>query len=102
MGIGIEDVLEAIVKRVPAPKGDPDAPLRALIFDSIYDNYRGAISYVRIMEGSVRVGDHISMMASGHDFDVTELGALRPGGYLPLGRAARRRRGLHCGVDKGT
>ncbi len=84
MGIGIEDVLEAIVKRVPAPKGDPDAPLRALIFDSIYDNYRGAISYVRIMEGSVRVGDHISMMASGHDFDVTELGALRPGGYLPL------------------
>ncbi len=84
MGIGIEDVLEDIVKRVPAPKGDPDAPLTALIFDSLYDNYRGAISYVRIVDGHVRVGDRIHMMASNHDFEVTELGALRPGGYLPM------------------
>ena len=84
MGLGIEDVLEDIVKRVPAPSGDADAPLKALIFDSIYDNYRGAISYVRIVDGCVRVGDRIHMMASNHDFDVTELGALRPGGYLPM------------------
>ncbi|MGN0741294.1 MAG: translation elongation factor 4 [Candidatus Fimadaptatus sp.] len=84
MGLGIEDVLEDIVKRVPAPSGDADAPLKALIFDSIYDNYRGAISYVRIVDGRVRVGDRIHMMASNHDFDVTELGALRPGGYLPM------------------
>ncbi|MCI5550186.1 MAG: translation elongation factor 4 [Clostridiales bacterium] len=84
MGIGIEDVLEDIVKRVPAPTGDPDKPLTALIFDSLYDNYRGAISYVRIVDGRVRVGDKIHMMASNHDFEVTELGALRPGGYMPM------------------
>ena len=84
MGIGIEDVLEDIVKRVPAPTGDPDKPLTALIFDSLYDNYRGAISYVRIVDGRVRVGDRIHMMASNHDFEVTELGALRPGGYMPM------------------
>ena len=84
MGLGIEDVLEDIVKRVPAPTGDPDKPLTALIFDSLYDNYRGAISYVRIVDGRVRVGDRIHMMASNHDFEVTELGALRPGGYMPM------------------
>ena len=84
MGIGIEDVLEDIVKRVPAPTGDPDKPLTALIFDSLYDNYRGAISYVRIVDGRVCVGDRIHMMASNHDFEVTELGALRPGGYMPM------------------
>ena len=84
MGLGIEDVLEDIVKRVPAPTGDASAPLKALIFDSLYDNYRGAISYVRIVDGVVRVGDAIHMMAGGRDFEVTELGALRPGGYLPM------------------
>lgn len=84
MGIGIEDVLEAIVKRIPAPDGDEAAPLKALIFDSIYDNYRGAISYVRIMNGRVKVGDRIRMMSSGDEFEVTELGAMRPGGYLPM------------------
>ncbi|MDL2205911.1 translation elongation factor 4 [Eubacteriales bacterium OttesenSCG-928-N13] len=82
-GIGIEQVLEQIVRVVPAPKGDPDAPLAAMIFDSYYDNYRGAISSVRVMEGTVKVGNRIRMMASGHEFDVTELGAFRPGGYLP-------------------
>ncbi|MGI6184447.1 MAG: translation elongation factor 4 [Candidatus Fimadaptatus sp.] len=84
MGLGIEDVLEDIVRRVPAPTGDASAPLKALIFDSLYDNYRGAISYVRIVDGVVRVGDAIHMMAGGRDFEVTELGALRPGGYLPM------------------
>ena len=82
-GIGIEDVLVQIAKMVPAPKGDPNASLTALIFDSYYDNYRGAISSVRVMEGTVKVGDKIRMMASGREFDVTELGAFLPGGYRP-------------------
>ena len=64
-GVGIEDVLEAIVQSVPAPTGDVDAPLQALIFDSYYDNYRGAISSVRVKAGSVKVGDRIRMMAGG-------------------------------------
>ena len=72
-GIGIEDVLEDIVQKVPAPKGDTQSPLRALIFVSLYDNYRGAISYVRVKEGVLRVGDRIRMMASGREFDVTEV-----------------------------
>ena len=84
-GVGIEDVLEAVVKRVPAPEGNVDAPLKALVFDSIYDNYRGAISYVRVKEGAVRVGDRIRMMASGREFDVTEVGTLLPGRYNSTG-----------------
>ena len=84
-GIGIEDVLEDIAQNVPAPEGDPDAPLQALIFDSYYDNYRGAISSVRIKHGTVRVGDSIRMMAGGRVFDVTEVGTYRPGGYNSTG-----------------
>ena len=84
-GIGIEDVLEDIVQKVPAPKGDTQSPLRALIFDSLYDNYRGAISYVRVKEGMLRVGDRIRMMASGREFDVTEVGTLLPGRYNATG-----------------
>ncbi len=84
-GIGIEAVLEDVVANVPAPQGDPNAPLQALIFDSYYDNYRGAISSVRIMQGTVRVGDRIRMMAGKCEFDVTEVGAFRPGGYAPSG-----------------
>ena len=83
MGIGIEDVLKDIVARVPAPEGDPDAPLQALIFDSYYDNYRGAISSVRVKQGRVKVGDRIRMMAGKCEFDVTEVGAFTPTGYLP-------------------
>ena len=82
-GIGIEDVLEAVVKGVPAPQDDVDAPLQALIFDSYYDNYRGAISSVRVKSGRVRVGDRIRMMAGKCEFDVTEVGAYRPLGYAP-------------------
>ena len=82
-GIGIEDVLEAVVKGVPAPQDDVDAPLQALIFDSYYDNYRGAISSVRVKSGSVRVGDRIRMMAGKCEFEVTEVGAYRPLGYAP-------------------
>ena len=83
MGIGIEDVLEQIVKCIPAPKGDATAPLKALIFDSYYDNYRGAISSVRVMQGSVKIGDVIRMMASGREFEVTDVGAFTPNGYFP-------------------
>ena len=85
MGIGIEEVLEKVVEVVPPPKTDGTKQLRALIFDSYYDNYRGAISSVRLMEGSARVGDRIRMMACGKEFDVTECGAFLPGGYLPTG-----------------
>ena len=82
-GIGIEDVLEAVVERIPAPSDDVDAPLQALIFDSYYDNYRGAISSVRLKSGRVKVGDRIRMMAGGREFDVTEVGTYRPLGYAP-------------------
>ncbi|MBO4384729.1 MAG: elongation factor 4 [Clostridia bacterium] len=77
-GLNVTDVLERIVTDVPAPKGDPDAPLKALIFDSIYDNYMGALSYVRIMDGTVRPGDRIRFMHSGNEFDVTEVGVFNP------------------------
>ena len=82
-GVGVDDVLEEIVAKVPAPQDDPDAPLQALIFDSYYDNYRGAISSVRLKGGSVKVGDRIRMMSSGREFDVTEVGAYLPLGYAP-------------------
>ena len=84
-GLNVEDVLEAVVKLVPAPKGDEDAPLRALIFDSVYDNYKGALSFVRVREGRVKVGDRIRMMSSGAEFDVTEVGYFRPGQLVPVG-----------------
>jgi len=84
-GIGIVDVLEDIVKNVPAPTDDASAPLKALIFDSYYDNYRGAISSVRLKAGRVKVGDRIRMMSSGREFDVTEVGTYLPLGYAPQG-----------------
>ncbi len=77
-GINIHSVLEMIVKDVPAPKGDENAPLQALIFDSIYDNYKGALSFVRVVNGTVKVGTKIRMMHSGHTFEVTEVGVFSP------------------------
>jgi GTP-binding protein LepA len=77
-GIGIKDVLELIVRRVPPPKGDPDSPLKALIFDSHYDPYKGVVVYVRIVDGSIRTGQRIRFMATGAEFDVTEVGVFRP------------------------
>lgn len=82
-GINIDDVLESVVNKVPCPEGDEDAALRALIFDSYYDSYKGVIVYVRIKEGRVRVGDSIKMMYTGKEFVVTELGYMRPGALTP-------------------
>lgn len=77
-GIGIEDIIEQVVEKVPAPQGDPEAPLQALIFDSIYDPYRGVVAYIRIVEGTVRPGDKIKMMATGKEFEVIEAGVFTP------------------------
>ncbi len=77
-GVGIDDVLKAIVKYLPAPKGDPQAPLQALIFDSYYDNYKGAISYVCVKQGHVSEDDQILFMAADKRFDVTEIGVFLP------------------------
>ena len=82
-GLNVEQVLERIVTDIPAPTGDENAPLQALIFDSIYDNYQGAIAYVRIKNGTVKVGDRIRLMASGKTFTVTEVGYFEPGSYSP-------------------
>ena len=76
-GENVEQVLEEIVHMVPAPTGDPDAPLRALIFDSVYDSYRGVIVYVRLMEGTIKPGDTMRMMATGAEFTVVETGFMR-------------------------
>jgi GTP-binding protein LepA len=76
--IGIDDILERIVERIPAPEGDPAEPLRALIFDSLYDPYRGVVAYVCVKEGQVKVGDHIKMMASNKEYEVIELGVFTP------------------------
>ena len=77
-GIGIEEILEAVVNRVPPPEGDKDAPLKALIYDSNYDSYRGAIAYIRIIDGVLRANSRIRMMHNGKSFDVTEIGVHNP------------------------
>ncbi len=80
-GLNVDQVLERIVTDLPAPTGDETAPLKALIFDSIYDNYKGAIAYVRIKDGTVKVGDEMILMSSGKSFTITEVGYFEPGKY---------------------
>lgn len=83
MGIGIDDVLEAVVNRIPAPSGDENKPLKALIFDSIYDSYKGVIVFFRIMDGRVRRGTKVRMMATGATAEVVEVGTFGAGQFIP-------------------
>ncbi|MBR6616295.1 MAG: translation elongation factor 4 [Oscillospiraceae bacterium] len=85
MGTNVEAVLEKIVSDIPAPQGDPDAPLKALIFDSYYDSYKGVIIYVRVKDGTVKVGDTIRLMATGSEFVVTETGYMSPSSLINTG-----------------
>ena len=82
-GLNVESVLEEIVEKIPSPTGDENAPLKALIFDSYYDSYKGVIVYVRIKEGTVKPGDRIRMMATGAEFVVVEVGVMHPAGLVP-------------------
>ncbi len=82
-GIGIEDVLEQVVKKIPTPAGDPQGPLQALIFDSMYDPYKGVIVFFRVKEGTVRVGTQVKMMATGATANVIEVGYFAPGQFIP-------------------
>lgn len=82
-GLNVEEVLEAIVNNIPAPSGDPKAPSKALIFDSYYDNYKGAVAFVRVKDGSIKVGDEIDFMATGKSYIVSEVGYFGAGTYIP-------------------
>lgn len=82
-GLNVEEVLERIVTDIPAPKGDIEGKTKCLIFDSYYDNYKGAVAYVRVVDGKVKVGDEIKLMATNKTFTVTEVGYFRPGSYMP-------------------
>ena len=82
-GLNVEDVLEAIVEKIPAPAGDKYAPLKCLIFDSYYDSYKGVIVYVRVKDGTLKAGERIRMMATGAEFDVVEVGSMHPSGLRP-------------------
>ncbi len=81
-GLNVEEVLEAIVEKIPSPQGDADAPLKCLIFDSYYDSYKGVIVYVRVKDGKLKTGDRIRMMATGAEFDVVEVGSIHPSGLI--------------------
>ena len=87
-GQNVDDVLEAIVNKIPAPSGDPDAPLQALIFDSLYDSYRGVIVFCRVKNGTVKKGTPIRMMATGASFDVVEVGYFGAGQFIPCDELA--------------
>jgi GTP-binding protein LepA len=101
-GVNIEAVLEKIVEVIPPPKGDENAPLKALIFDSLYDNYKGVIAHVRIMEGSIEVGQEILLMNTKKNFIVTELGYFRPGGLIPAEKLFAGDVGFICASIKNV
>ena len=98
-GIGIREVLEDVVKNVPPPSGDPDGSLKALIFDSYYDNYKGVVIYVRVFDGSVKLGDEIRLMNTGKDHEVTEVGVFSPG-HVPVGSLSAGEVGYICASIK--
>ncbi|MBR3211971.1 MAG: translation elongation factor 4, partial [Firmicutes bacterium] len=98
-GIGIDELLEAIVKTIPAPSGDPEAPLKALIFDSVYDNYKGVVIYTRVFDGAVKVGDTIRLMNTGKRYDVTEVGVMAPG-HVPVKQLRAGEVGYICASIK--
>ena len=83
MGIGIEDTLEQVIQDIPAPKGDENAPLKALIFDSVYDSYKGVIVYIRVFDGTVKAGDTVRMMATGAEFTLVEVGRMGATSLIP-------------------
>ncbi len=85
-GQNVEQVLQQIVELVPPPEGDDDAPLRALIFDSVYDNYKGVIVYVRVIDGTIKVGDTMKMMSTGAEFNVVEVGTMKATGLQPTNK----------------
>lgn len=101
-GVNIEAVLEKIVEVIPPPKGDENAPLKALIFDSLYDNYKGVIAHVRIMEGSIEAGQEILLMNTKKKFIVTELGYFRPGGLIPAEKLFAGDVGFICASIKNV
>ena len=101
-GVNIEAVLEKIVEVIPPPKGDENAPLKALIFDSLYDNYKGVIAHVRIMEGSIEAGQEILLMNTKKKFIVTELGYFRPGGLFPAEKLFAGDVGFICASIKNV
>lgn len=80
-GLNVLDVLEDIVKNVPSPKGDIAKPLKALIFDSVYDNYKGAVAFIRIIDGKLKKGDMVFTMSNGKEYEIVEIGYMKPGGY---------------------
>lgn len=100
-GLNIEDVLQCIIEKIPAPKGDEDAPLTALIFDSNYDSYKGVVSHVRIKDGSVKKGDKIKLMATDKVYDVVEVGVFAPT-YLPVNELRAGDVGYICGSIKNV
>ncbi len=101
-GLNIEDVLEQIVSKIPAPTGDKDAPLKALIFDALYDSYKGVIVFCRIKEGTVKVGDKIRMMATGAVDEVTEVGYFGAGQFIPCDELSAGMVGYICASIKNV
>ena len=99
-GLNIEEVLERIVTDFPAPTGDAEKPLKCLIFDSFYDNYKGALSYIRVVEGTVKTGDEILFMATNKKFVVSELGYLEPGTTVPADKLTAGEVRIHCSKCK--
>ena len=99
-GLNVEEVLERIVTDLPSPKGNSEDKTKCLIFDSYYDNYKGAVAYVRVVDGQVKVGDEIYLMAANKTFTVTEVGYFLPGSYMPTERIQAGEVRIYCSKYK--